>query len=73
MTDLLTDAFTDDFDSFVKEVMAGRKKMGQNLAKHYSKLKGLSFAEFIEKIPPELVDLDFITMSEMYNALSKKE
>lgn len=48
------------------EEIERRTNAGKELASRFPELKGVSFAEFLEKCP---LDLDFITANEMYEAL----
>ncbi len=72
MTDILTIfdncKSIDDMDKAVHGVIKGRSNNGEKLAKKFKELKGLSFSEFMDKLPMEL---DFITANEMFRALNR--
>lgn len=50
----------------IEKEIERRSTLGYELAKKYPELRGLSFPDFLEKCP---LDLDFITASEMHEAL----
>lgn len=57
-----------DIENMADNVIAERTESAQELAKKFPELKGLSWMEFLEKLP---MPLDFITASEMYDAINK--
>jgi hypothetical protein len=59
---------TNNLDKFVKDEISQRSSNGQLLAKKFPELKGLSYQEFLLKLP---INVDFITGCEMYDALNK--
>lgn len=54
------------------EEIRRRTERGKQLAKRYPDLKGLGYPAFLNRILDELPDMDFITSSEMYDALNKE-
>lgn len=54
---------------FIKKIIEERTNNAKKLAKKFPELKGLSWTEFQEKLP---MSLDFITMSEMFDAINSK-
>ena len=57
-----------EFQSIVEKEIKKRGDTGKLLAKKFSEYKGLSWKEFLLKMP---LDLDFITACEMYEELNK--
>lgn len=57
-----------DLEHANKEI-ARRKANGRLLAKKFPELKGLGWFEFTQKLPIELVELDYITAREMWETL----
>lgn len=55
-------------NEFMKQAIEFRVARGKELAKKYSKLKGLSWEEFLFALPEHL---DFITDNETFEALNK--
>ena len=52
---------------FIEEEIKRRTENAKKLADKFPELKGLSFDQFIEKLPMEL---DFVTLSEMYDFIN---
>jgi len=55
--------------NIIKQEITERSKRGYLLASKFPELKGLSWEEFLLKLP---VDLDFITANQMFEALNTK-
>jgi hypothetical protein len=58
-----------DLGAVLEDTIAHRTAAGKELAAKFPELKGLSFEEFVYRLP---MDLDFITASEMYDAINEK-
>lgn len=74
MKDILEGAFEsmkkNKFKEFIDDTIEERINNGKLLANKFPELKGLSFTEFMDKLP---IELDFITANEMYDELNKQE
>jgi hypothetical protein len=55
-------------ENFVEATIKERSNAGKLLAKKFPELKGLTYSEFLMKLP---IELDFITSCEMYEAINK--
>lgn len=54
---------------FIEKIIEERTNNAKKLAKKFPEFKGLSWTEFLEKLPMEL---DFVTKSEMFDAINSK-
>lgn len=65
--------YVDKLEKLVNEKLVNseilrRQSNAEELAKKFPELRGLSYVEFLKKLP---MDLDFITSSQMHEALNK--
>jgi hypothetical protein len=54
----------------IDDELKRRAENGKRLAKQFPELKGLAWAEFLVRLAEVQPDLDFVTASEMYDALN---
>lgn len=57
-----------NLETFAELEIERRTNTAEKLAKKFPELKGLTFEEFLSKLP---LELDFITTSEMFKHLNK--